>query len=492
MAHRVRSETVGTLRSRKRRVGQAGRRRHNARVAAVVVAVALGSAMFGLRAIHAHATIGINDFPGGSYKGYASNQCTSFAAWRLNNDFGLSFPSGYSGVFGNADTWATGARSAGIPVDSTPSLDSVVEFDPGVDGAGSVGHVAFVIGVNSNGTFNVEQYNFNLPLRYSQTTFTVNPGVNFIHFGALRPAPAVDSSGNQYVFWEGTNEHLYETWYTGVWNGPLDLTVANGWSSWLLTSPPSVAITSTEQDVFWSGANGDLFEAWYTGGVWHGPADQTATHGWSAASHMSSAPSVFYTGGQATGFWEGTNSHLWEAWYTGGVWYGATDQTTQNGWGSASNLDSPPGALLTSGGQQTVFWHDAISHLWEAWYTGGVWYGPLDLTSSNRWSATSDRTSPPSVFLTSTGQQTVFWEGAGGSNTEHLYEVWYTGVWNGPADLTAANHWSSSSNLISSPGVVFIPSTGQQNVFWEATNAHIWQAWYTGVWNGPADLGWYQ
>jgi len=62
----------------------------------------------------------------------------------------------------NADQWAAQACSNGWTVGTTPAANSVAVFQPGVDSASSVGHVAWVIAVNGS-TLTVEAYNWNHP-----------------------------------------------------------------------------------------------------------------------------------------------------------------------------------------------------------------------------------------------------------------------------------------------------------------------------------------
>lgn len=120
--------------------------------------------------------------------GFLTRECTSFVAWRVRNNLKISgFSNGWrGGWFGNADTWASNASSLGLVVNSSPSVDSVAVLPPNVDGAGSLGHVAFVIGVGS-GTITVEDYNYadsydgDQYYDYSQHTIAT-AGVSFIHF----------------------------------------------------------------------------------------------------------------------------------------------------------------------------------------------------------------------------------------------------------------------------------------------------------------------
>jgi surface antigen len=61
----------------------------------------------------------------------------------------------------NARRWADNARKAGFPVDRKARRGDVAVWQPGVLGAGSLGHVAFVEKVLGNGGIRVSEVNFN-------------------------------------------------------------------------------------------------------------------------------------------------------------------------------------------------------------------------------------------------------------------------------------------------------------------------------------------
>jgi surface antigen len=113
------------------------------------------------------------------YKG----QCTSFAAWALRSRVGVSdFTNYYKGPrWSHAMYWDNVARSVGIPVTGTPRAGAIA-----VRNSGTFGHVAFVTKVNANGTFEVDEYNYNGTSRYSHRTTSVGSGSAyfdaFIHF----------------------------------------------------------------------------------------------------------------------------------------------------------------------------------------------------------------------------------------------------------------------------------------------------------------------
>lgn len=95
--------------------------------------------------------------------GFYWGQCTSYAAWKVRTTTSwASFQNYIDGVhFGNAENWGSAARQLGITVNTTPTVGSIAWST-----AGSAGHVAYVTGVNSDGTINVSEYNFRVPEGY--------------------------------------------------------------------------------------------------------------------------------------------------------------------------------------------------------------------------------------------------------------------------------------------------------------------------------------
>ena len=294
--------------------------------------------------------------------------------------------------------------------------------------------------------------------------------------GLLASAPSATltpDGSTQLTFWRGTNGHLLEAWYTGRWNGPIDLT--SRWpGSALLASAPSVAVTpdGSTQLVFWQGTDGHFWEAWYTGS-WNGPVDWTARWG---AGTLGSAPSVWVSpdGHQQTVFWRGVDGHLDEAWFAGS-WNGPVDWTSR--WGSPPLASAPSAVVTQDGAEQLVFWQDGSGHLQEAWYAGS-WYGPSDWSTT--WSASALLGSSPSVVVTPDGNQMIFWQGTNG----HLWETWWGGARSAPIDWAAGSN--VTSQLASAPSAVL--QAGEQLVFWRTPNGHLTESWWGGPWAAPADL----
>ena len=74
--------------------------------------------------------------------------CTSFAAWRVNNRLGVPFSDYYKGPqWSHAKYWDDRARDVGIVVDHTPAVGAVAQWN-----SGTYGHVASVARIDTNGT----------------------------------------------------------------------------------------------------------------------------------------------------------------------------------------------------------------------------------------------------------------------------------------------------------------------------------------------------
>ena len=102
-----------------------------------------------------------NDYDGNA-RGFAQNNCTAFAAWRIASRLGVpSFSNSWKTHWGDAGHWDDAARQVGVKVDKTPKVGAIA-----VNDVHKVGHVAYVNKVYSDGSFDVEEYNWNNPLHY--------------------------------------------------------------------------------------------------------------------------------------------------------------------------------------------------------------------------------------------------------------------------------------------------------------------------------------
>jgi len=161
--------------------------------AVLLLGVSLAPAL--LPAAPAQATTGVDDYPANLKAGcqdclvdpwnFYNRECTSFVAWRLNNDADLPFHNYYLGPhWGDASHWKAAAVAAGLVVDTKPNSGAVAWWAAGSPGS-SVGHVAWVKSVTST-SITIEEYNWVHRGAYDTRTIAKTDAVyptGFIHLG---------------------------------------------------------------------------------------------------------------------------------------------------------------------------------------------------------------------------------------------------------------------------------------------------------------------
>jgi hypothetical protein len=308
--------------------------------------------------------------------------------------------------------------------------------------------------------------------------------------GDLLSAPTVTftpDGGQQLVFWQGANDDLWEAWYSyrfGNWQVQ-DLTSSRNLAgAGKVDSAPMVTFTpgGGQQLVFWRGANNDLWEAWYslTFSVWQSQDLSAGLLAGAGAGTVVSTPDVILTpgGGQQLAFWQGSNGHVWEAWYSVQFRTWQVQDLTAARFPTAANIASQPDVILTpGGGQQLVFYQAAGSgDLWEAWYTlSSSGWAAQDLTTA-RLGGLGAVASEPMVIVSPDGNtQLVFWQSA----ADHLDEAWYSltsATW-AHADLTAQVPLPAGAALSGPPSPLLL-ANGEQDVWWQGTSQSLWELRY--------------
>lgn len=115
--------------------------------------------------------------------GFAWRNCTSYAAFAVRKYTPhADFRNDWKGSsFGDAKHWHVTAESLSIHVDEVPTVGSVAERT-----SGDYGHVAFVVAVNSDGSFVINEYNHVKTLGFSSRTARFGEESDqfskFIHF----------------------------------------------------------------------------------------------------------------------------------------------------------------------------------------------------------------------------------------------------------------------------------------------------------------------
>jgi len=148
---------------------------------------------------------------------FFTKNCTSYAAWKVNeandNSPTSNFPF-YStmtgstpstsctlneGRLGNACRWAMRLAANGYYVSDIATPGAIAHWNANEPGAGSVGHVAYVESVNSDGKANISEYNIT-PCTYGTRTVTAPRYIRFNRFMVvnnitINPNPIVQGQG---------------------------------------------------------------------------------------------------------------------------------------------------------------------------------------------------------------------------------------------------------------------------------------------------------
>jgi surface antigen len=112
---------------------------------------------------------------------YWYRECTSFAAFRLNQD-GIEFHNQFGGYhWSHAHTWDDAARwlqtnkpGLGVRINKTPAVGAIAQWN--------TNHVAYVAGITTRGTVILEDYNLGSNGLYAWRERAVSEVENFIHF----------------------------------------------------------------------------------------------------------------------------------------------------------------------------------------------------------------------------------------------------------------------------------------------------------------------
>jgi surface antigen len=145
-----------------------------------LLAVLFVSVSFGVNARDAHAQ-SFSDSPAsavGHTNVFPYGQCTWWADQRYYELHGVFVP---WTTQSDAWQWTARAYQFGWHVSSSPSVGSIIDLQPWVQGAYGLGHVGVVERILSNGHVIVSNMNWGrYPWQVTYVEFTPGPGVTFI------------------------------------------------------------------------------------------------------------------------------------------------------------------------------------------------------------------------------------------------------------------------------------------------------------------------
>lgn len=115
---------------------------------------------------------------------FYNRECTSFAAWCLNDRNGVGFTNQYLGAarWGHAKTWGTVAQGLGVAVNNNPAVGSIAWWN-----TGTYGHVAWVSAVNGS-SVTIEEYNYASAGNWGTRTISSSSPTGYIHIKDLQTA----------------------------------------------------------------------------------------------------------------------------------------------------------------------------------------------------------------------------------------------------------------------------------------------------------------
>jgi hypothetical protein len=298
------------------------------------------------------------------------------------------------------------------------------------------------------------------------------------------------SADNQYVFFRGGNNHVYEAFHdANGWHGGYDLCTKYHWGC-ASTSAPSVAVNPTNNDqyVFFLGSNGDIYEAFTQSGGWHGPINMCTSHHWGCG--LSSDPDVGVgDDGTQYVFYRGGNNHVYQAFHNSNGWHGGFDLCSRFGW-TCSLLSPPRVGVNPSNNYKYVVYLGSNGDIYEAFNTSSDalrdWHNPINMCTSHHWGC--GLSSAPDVGVGDDGTQYVFFRG--GNN--HVYQAFRnSNGWHGGFDLCSRFGWTCS--VLSPPRVGVNPSNNYKYVFFLGSNGDIYEAFNTSSdalldWHGPINM----
>jgi len=244
--------------------------------------------------------------------GYGVRNCTSYAAWKINQVYSVSIPSNW----GNASAWDTNASSAGYSVHSPtsykPQVGDLAQW--GTEKAGGAGHVAYVWNIEYSGTADLYDYNEATTGAFgTYTTASASEGTpdHYISIGHSTPAAIARDSNDMDVFYNDGKGNLVDY----GWNPNTNWTHQSWYDAGgIMGQPVVISRSSTSLDVFYTTAQNKIVNrGWNSVNGWTGPntlvsSDVASTP--AATDRDSSHMQVFYRtleGDVKSVAWDSTN-----------------------------------------------------------------------------------------------------------------------------------------------------------------------------------------
>lgn len=194
-----------------------------------------------------------------------------------------------------------------------------------------------------------------------------------------------------HVFYLGTNQNVYELYWTTAWHSDNPTSLGSApvaVSGSALTSFVDNSNGGDVMHVFYFGTNQHVYELYWTGGSsWHSD-DPTSLAAAPVAASGSKMTSFLGAGSGMHVFYLGTNAHVYELHWTSGTIWNSFDATAAAGIAAAAAGSSLTTFKDLMGGAR-VYFLGTTSHVYELyWYDSTILSG-TDLTTASASSTTA-------------------------------------------------------------------------------------------------------
>jgi RHS repeat-associated protein len=284
-----------------------------------------------------------------------------------------------------------------------------------------------------------------------------------------------------HVFYQGSNQHIYDMEWTGsAWQN-LDLTALTGATTISGSRMSALMGGSNSPQLYYKGTNQHLYLVYWaaSSSVWAN-ADITSTVGQNTLMATNSAVSTGYYNSGLYAFYVGTNQHLITIYWNGSIWTTA-DLTSTTGGAVAVSGSSVVTSVPNVGGTPLMtFYEGSNQHVYSVyWFTGNNSWQSLDFTAFT--GATNVAAALTALNSDPAGPHSFYF----GSN-QHLDDI----NWNGSA-------WVNS-DLTTFTGATVLPASGSSlsghgasggnphHVFFTGSDQHIYDTFFktsTNAWS---------
>jgi hypothetical protein len=322
------------------------------------------------------------------------------------------------------------------------------------------------------------------------------PAAQAVVTAGASPAVGTDQNGDEYAFWENSNQGLETATYTPAagWHAPHAVTV-NGNGMGPLGSEPTVAVNykTGDQYVFWmgTGSTPELWEAYNNANGWHGPSEVETSSGGEMGPLGTRPTADMSSDGHEYIYWKNLNSNLEFTWWDGHQFHAAAPVTLTDDSTKIGPLGSVPSAAVadgSSGDFSTVVWESADSSDDLGFTTISTESANFPATNAMHTNGSTESSlgplaSQPAVAMepcpgAGCGTTIAVWR----STTNNLEYAQYIGV--GGRELWTGPQASGIGTLNSAPSITWGPAV---TAFWKGPNGDLWSSQYSGGTWSPAD-----